>query len=388
MDATGDFATRSVEHVADVQRITRRDSSRTLMVAAVYHLSEEGRKLSLLEGGDGRAVQEIKVPVPTNRFHLVAVDSEGNARLKLQPRYYLDTNQNVARSDAVPTYDAPPSVEDLLRDAARNHQLERAYHVEQAEAKTKRRDSQFEVHQRLAEQFLADPNLRALEHPKPTPRQCYLPRGRRPLLFDAKTNHGIARQVPPEAYRRFCEDLRARTERNREIRARELAVHDEKQRLIAEWVARCGTPDQQDRRAAGVLPVEEAVEGMADEAFAAAGDRPRYVRDGVERLQAFLRQFPKYAKAVVTKLDLVVTSANAEHATEAQWTLKKELEELLPATELTLRLHRLSWKKDSNAPTLTQFGVLVTCKRGPFTVRREYLVPDHDHASVADPRSF
>lgn len=376
MDATGDFATGSVEQLADVQRITRRDSSRTLMVTAVYQLSEEGRKASLLDGGDGRADQEVKVAVPTNRFHLVNVDAEGNARLKLQPRYYLDANQNVARSDAVPTYDTPPTVEDLLRDAARNHQLERAYLVEQAEIRTKRRESHFEVHQRLAEQFLADPALRALEHPKPTPRQCYLPRGRRPLLFDAKTNHGLARQVPPEAYRRFCDDLRARTERNKEIRARQLAAHDEKKRLIAEWVVRCGTSDQQDRHVAGVLPVEEALEGMADEAFAAAGDRPRYVRDGVERLQVFLRQFPKYCKAVVTKLDLLVTSANAEHATEEQWVLKKELEEALPDTELTLRLHRLAWKKDSNAPTLTQFSVLVTRKVGPFTLRREYLVPE------------
>jgi len=182
--------------------------------------------------------------------------------------------------------------------------------------------------------------------------------------------------VPPEAYRRFCEDLRARTERNREKRARELAVHDEKQRLIAEWVARCGTPDQQDRHAAGALPADEAVEGMTDEAFAVAGDRPRYMRDGVERLRAFLDQFPKYSNVVVTKLDLIVTSANCEHASEAQWELKKELEQLLPDAELTLRLHRLAWKKDSNAPTLTQFGVLVTLRVGPFTLRREYLVPD------------
>ena len=376
MEETSDFATRTVDHFADVRHITRREGSRTLLVTAAYRLSEEGRKLSLLEGGDGRADQEVKVAVPTNRFHLVSVDADGTARLKLQPWYYLDTNQNVARNHVAPTYDTPPTVEDLLRDAAKNHQLERAYLAEQAEARNKRRESQFEVHQRLAEQFLADSNLRALEHPKPTPRQCYLPRGHRPLLFDAKTGHGLARQVPPEAYRRFCEDLRARTERNREKRARELAVHDEKQRLIAEWVARRGTPDQQDRHAAGALSVDEALEGLSDEAFVPAGERPRYVRDGVERLQTFLRQFPEYRKAIVTKLDLVVTSANCEHATEAQWALKKELQDLLPDFELTLRLHRLAWKKDPNAPTLTQFGVLVTRRVGPFTLRREYLLPD------------
>lgn len=202
MDASNQVATRSVEPVVDIQSVpSRRDTSRTLTVTAVFHLSEEGRKASLLDGGNGRAVQQVTVAVPTTRFHLVSVDAEGTARLKLQPRYFMDTDQNVLRSDGPPTYDSPPSTDDLLRDAARNHQLERAYYVEQAEKKSKRRDEQFEIYQKLAEDLLADPNMRALEHPKPTPRQCYLQRGRRRLLFDAKVGHGLVRQVPPEAYR-------------------------------------------------------------------------------------------------------------------------------------------------------------------------------------------
>jgi hypothetical protein len=91
------------------------------------------------------------VPVPTNRFHLVSVDAEGRARLKLQPRYYLNAAQDVVRDDGPPTYDAPPNADDLLRDAARNHQFERAYQVERSEARTRRRDAEFEAHQKLAE---------------------------------------------------------------------------------------------------------------------------------------------------------------------------------------------------------------------------------------------
>ncbi len=109
---------------------------------------------------------------------------------------------------------------------------------------------------------------------------------------------------------------------------------------------------------------------------AAAGDRPQYVRDGISRLESHLRQLPQYAKVVVTKADFLVTSANAEHASEAQWALKQELDKLLPDATLTLRLHRLAWAKDPKAPTLTQFGVLVTEKMGPFTLRREYVAPD------------
>ena len=141
MDAAANhFTGHPLEVGPNIERVTRRDTGRTLSVTAVFHLSEEGRKASLLDGGDGRAVQEIKVQVPTSRFHLVSVDADGVARLKLQPRYYLDANQNVVRNDSAPTYDAPPALEELLKDAARNHQLERAYQAEKAEARAKRRD--------------------------------------------------------------------------------------------------------------------------------------------------------------------------------------------------------------------------------------------------------
>jgi hypothetical protein len=353
-------------------------AGRTLTVSARYHLSEEGRKASLLAGGDGRAVQEMTVQVPTNRFHLVSVDDDGRARLKLQPRFYLDAEQNVVRHDGPPMYDVPPSLDDLLKEAARNHQLERAYHVDRAESRRKRQDAVFESREQLAERFLADPALRAHEHPKPTPRRCYLTHRHRTIAFDAKTDRGMARQVPPEAYRRFSEDLRARQARNHDLRARQLAIHDERERVIAEWVATHGTADQQDRHAARMLPITEVLEGMADDAFAAAGDRPLYVRDGIERLESFLRQFPQYATVVVTRADFQITSVTAEHANASQWALRQELEQLFPDATLTLRLHRLAWARDPKAPMVTQFTVLVTRRVGPFTLRREYLVPDGD----------
>ena len=375
MDAASHLETRAFEPAGlEPSPAPRRDSGRTLMVTAIYRLSEEGRKASLIAGGDGRALQEAKIPVPTSRFHLVSVDHEGVARLKLQPRYRLDAEQQVVREGSPPTYDAPPTVEDLLKDAARNHQLERAYHVEREESRTRHRETQFERHQKLAERFLGDPAMRALEHPKPTPRQCYIAVNGRPILFDAKQHRDFARQVPPEAYRRFTEDLRTRTERNREKRARELAIHEQKQRAIDEWVATRGTPDQRQRHAVGVLPVEEVLEGMADEAFAAAGDLPRYVRDGVERLQAHLRQMAAYREVVVTKADLLVTSTNAEAATEAQWSLREQLQASLPDAEFTFRIHRLTLREDPNAPALSIFGLLATRRIGPFTVRREYLI--------------
>src|SRR5215213_2967319 len=105
-------------------------ATKLLTVSATYLLSEEGRKASLLEGGDGKAVQQLALQVPANRLHLVSVDGHGVARLKLRPRYQLDGDNGIVRIDAAPTYDTSPDVEELFREAARNHQLERAYHAE------------------------------------------------------------------------------------------------------------------------------------------------------------------------------------------------------------------------------------------------------------------
>ena len=89
------------------------EAARTLSVTASYVLTEAGRKASLLAGGDGRALQQITLHVPANRLHLVSVDKQGVARLKLRPRYEMDSERGVVRSDAAPAYDEPPTIDEL-----------------------------------------------------------------------------------------------------------------------------------------------------------------------------------------------------------------------------------------------------------------------------------
>ena len=339
-------------------------------------LSEEGRKTSLLAGGDGRAVQELAVEVPTNRLHLVSVDANGVARLKLRPRYQLDGEQRVVRIDSAPTYDAPPEVDDLFREAARNHQLERAYQTQRSAAKSKRREADQERRAVVAQVFLSDPTQRAIAHPPPTPKRCYITLEHGRMLFDASTDFAPAREVPLEAHRRFRADLRARRERNQQERGAQLALHEEKKRVIAEWIAAFGSPEQQSRYAAGVLPLEEAIEAMTDRAFVALEDRPRYAHDGVAHLQAYLRRSPEHADLIVTRDDLVVTSANAEKMTAGQWALVNEVQRPIPEATVTLRVHKLAWKRDLQVALPTIFGVLVTQRVGPFTLRREYSLPE------------
>ena len=375
MDTVTAFVQRRQDSTSQVSSEMAPDTSRTLAVTATYFLSEEGRKASLLTGGDGRALQHISLQVPANRLHLVSVDAEGVARLKLRPRYQLNGEQRVIKNDSPPIYDAPPDVEDLFREAARNHQLERAYQSERHATKIKRREIYHDRRATIAQAFLNDPTRRALVHPTPTPRHCHIECEHGRVIFDANTDVGPAREVPKEAHRRFRADDRARRERNREARAAHLALHDEKKRFLTEWIAAHGTADQQARYAAGVLPMDEAMEAMADVAFAASADRPRYNPDGPERLQVLLRQRPHYSEIVIAREDVIVTNTDADTMTAPQWLIVKEFQVLFPESTVVVRVHKVSWRHDAQVGLPPAVGILVTQRVGPFTLRREFAAP-------------
>ena len=109
------------------------------------------------------------------------------------------------------------------------------------------------------------------------------------MEFDAKRDRGIARDVPHEALRRFHADIRARRERAEQALVEFHSTYAEKERRVREWIGENGTADQRARLAAGVLPLEEAVDAMTEEAFRMVDHLPRYQQDGVARLQAHLR---------------------------------------------------------------------------------------------------
>jgi hypothetical protein len=376
METAARFASRPTENLVDASTLPTPERERALSVTATYLLSEEGRKASLLAGGDGRAVQQITFTVPASRLHLVTVDGNGVARLKLRPRFELDSNQRVVRKDHLPTHDAPPTLDELFRAAARNHQLERAFHAERTAERAKRRETEHGLRAEVARAFLADPSRRALEQPTPTRTYCFLvtERGRH-LRFDVSLDEGIARDVPPEAFRRFKSDVRARHADGRQERTRQLSVHDRKLEFIAGWVAKYGTVDQKTRHASGVLSLQEIIEAITEQAFARLNDRPGYVRDGARRLQEHLRQFPAYAEVVVTSDDLAVFSRNAQTATTDQWNLLQEFRASAADADVKLRAHTLMLKRNPDAPPLTLFGVRVTKSVGPFTLQREYAAP-------------
>lgn len=345
---------------------------KSLSATATFILSEEGRKASLLSGGDGRALQTVTLEVPASRLHLVSVDRQGVARLRLRPRFEVDANQRVTRLDSFPAFDTPPSSDELLRLAARNHELEQTHRSARTAELLTRQDAQRELRERVAQAFLADPAQRALSHPPPTQRRCCVEAEGRRIVFDAIEDPVLAKTVALEATRRFRAEQRAKREQNLQERAKQLALHEEKKRFVAEWIAKHGTAEQRARQSAGVLPIDEAVAAISDQAFAAAGEHPVYTRNGAGRLQELLRRVPGHAEAIVTTVDIIAETTIAKGATANEWSRVERLRSLWPDAKVTLMVQRLKWRKDPAAGESREVFVAVVLNVGPLALRREF----------------
>jgi hypothetical protein len=346
-----------------------------LTVRAAYLLSEAGRKASLLAGGNGRALQEQEIQVSATRMHLVSVDRDGVARLKLRPRFERDSRRGILRVDELPVYDAPPTIDQLFAAAAQNYQLEREYQSDRSARRAQRLEQEREFRAATAQAFFADASQRALVHPAPSPRRCYVHTERGRVTFDAATDEGRAAELPAEAHRRFRADLRARRDRLQQEHAAQRLVHEEKRQYAAEWISQHGTAEQKERLRVGMLPLDEAIAAISDHVFAGC-EQTQYVRDGASRLQAHLRSHHEYRDVEIAPNELAVTTTVAMKASAAQWKLVQELQSAMPDATVTLRMHRLMWKRMPQAPSLTIASVLVTYKLGPLMLRREYLAPE------------
>jgi hypothetical protein len=352
------------------------ETQRTLKVLAEYRLSEAGRKASLLSGGNGRARQRVKLTLPATRLHLVRVLPDGVARLKLRPQFRLDAQQRIVRLDQRPVYDHPPTLDELLQDAARNHELERGFYGQKTTTRATRHESLRTWLDDVAREFLSDPTRRAIVHPAPTPHHCQLVTARGPMSFHTAQLTGIAREVPLEAFRRFQNDLRIRSGQAAIQREHDIIVRAERRRAMDEWLRTHGTPDQRERFAAGVFPRSEWIAAIADTVFAPIAALPRYDSDGPRCLQAFLREFPAYAQVNVTKADYRVITRLLPTATPPQWEWLQFIRRAIPNANVQLRERELVWTADPVAPRHRTIAVLVTTKVGLVTVRRELVIPD------------
>ena len=275
----------------------RRSQNRpgSLTVTAVYQLSEAGRKASLLAGGDGRAVQQLtragagQPPAPGHRRSPRASPGSSSAH----GSRWTPTSASSGSTTPRPTT-SPPTRRGACSGRPRATTNSSASTIaERTVTRAKKREADHERRAQVAQAFLADPSQRAMStrHRRRSAATSSTEPGPR-CSSTSRPTKASARDVPPEAHRRFRADLAAKHEQNLQERAAQLALHEEKKRFVAEWIAQHGTPDQQARQAAGVLPMEEAIEAITDQAFAAVADHPPYRADGAERLQAHLRAVP------------------------------------------------------------------------------------------------
>lgn len=313
---------------------------------------------------------------PVSRLHLVHVDPNGTARLKLRPRYERQANQRVIQVDEAPIYDAPPTLDTLFAEAARNHELEVAFHAQHVAVRDKRLDAQQSWRDQVAASFLGDPSQRAVMHPSPTVRRCFINTARGRMEFHAKRDSGLSRAVPREAHRRFEADIRARRQRAEDNVVAFHAAHSEKWRVIRAWMGEHGSDDQRHRLLAGVLPEQEAVEAMSAHTFRALAHLAPYTHDGAARLQAHVRQVAPYEAATISPGALLVATRHLSDATSAQWAVLNEVQAAVPDAQVFLRERMLSWRDERKAPKLRIVTVLAFTKIGPITVRREFCVPE------------
>ena len=156
---------------------------------------------------------------------------------------------------------------------------------------------------------------------------------------------------PREAYRRFRADLRARKEQNLKRRAEDLALHEEKTRVIAEWVAAHGSEDQRGRHAAGLLPDRRGDRRAHRRRLRRRGRRRRAIRwtapIGCRRICA---RVTGRTDIVVPPSELEIVGIDATAASAAQWAVMQQLQSRLPDADVTLREHRLSWRRDPALP--------------------------------------
>jgi hypothetical protein len=116
----------------------------------------------------------VLLTLPATRLHLVHVAKDGTARLKLRPQCRLNDEQRIVLIDARPSFDHVPTTDELLQEAARNHELERGFFGQKSTARATRREAFSQWLEETAREFLADPTRRAIAHPAPTPRVCQL----------------------------------------------------------------------------------------------------------------------------------------------------------------------------------------------------------------------
>lgn len=191
---------------------------------------------------------------------------------------------------------------------------------------------------------------------------------------DEQRQHDVAEREAREREERAA----ARAAREaRETAEREAARAAEERRTaqLAEWVATHGTPNQQARHAAGLLPESEVVDAIRGEVFAPLADEPRYEKITASEVRATCDDYSDdYPGDTVTFCVDPATDATAQ-----EWDAMARVRDLTAVIggSVTVRLdeHLGQWDcGDDSHPLheITRRSLLVTVIVGELTLTRRY----------------
>jgi len=311
-----------------------------------YYLSEEGRRDSLRNGGDGCRIQTIAGTVANGDLDGFSVSDSGQVSFDMTIdfapwKFDLPTGAVWSKSDdnqerlewyVVPTWDALVTVTKSLarawEDVARQH------------------DEYEEALKETVRKFLADGALRAdrLE-------RDYVRVGKYSFYNDDPT--------AIEARKRWAADQEELKKQNRAT--------------IGEWILRNGTDNQRDRLNAGLLPWAEAYSSAEEYFYRPLADVPLYERFDAGQVCRCNREWDEQPCKIKFR------SADAIELTAEEWNQFANIKALVPGASFQLRQHHAQCRSGHEE---MKRGVIVKFVLGQLSFKRQYALTGVQSAEV------
>jgi len=139
---------------------------------------------------------------------------------------------------------------------------------------------------------------------------------------------------------------------------------------IAEWVAAHGTDNQKKRAALNLLPEDEIINAIRDEAYTPLADFARY-----EKIQK--SDIPCHCEDY-DEPEIKFSAGTETEATAEEFDRMEQIQTALPAAKLTLRWHRgycntCSDPEDDSDGVFERHSIMVALTVGDFDFTREYM---------------
>ena len=347
----------------------------TITVTVSYKLSKAGQKVALIAGWNPAQIQHITGPIPAHLVDLCTINPDGSVTADYTNSVSFNRDGTIVQYGGSHSYrteqDSPAlSAADLLRRlgdgiraCAAEIQAEREREQTEEMAQKVERDVNEQVELELMLEALAtnlDANPQAIPNPN-YPSSWDFHRGQQWRSSD----HPLATELRRRKY--AAEEREKQREAERQAAAKA---------LVRAFLAEHGAPDQVERFDAGVLPALELEMTLADLAFNALDEYPRFdiilehqVRDALPIFDSTFSA-EDYADCEVQFRSIEATELNRE-----QWAQLKAMRAACPAATIEARLHQGTLDhKDVPWGVIERLGALATATVAGIEVRREYAL--------------